>query len=351
MERPHSLSLFSQAPLSWTKLGFSMFVFLVLPGAVAYAGFFSFFSDIFVKANTQEKTINSQNIALLAGVAASDLAPKQSVSDVNTVGGSAILPDAGPGGGLADVPDGTDNHGEISIYVVREGDSFSSIANMFDVSVNTIIWANNMSRGQKLKIGETLVILPITGIQHTIKRGDTLDNIAKKYGSNVEEILSFNGIEEGALQLGELLIIPDGEIVAVQPTTRPASSKLGGTITASAGYYRAPVVNYRRTQGLHGHNGVDLGAYLGAPILVAANGEVMIARSGCVSRGCNGGYGNYVVVKHGNGTQTLYAHLLSVTVSVGDVLAQGQQLGTLGNSGRSTGPHLHFEIRGARNPF
>lgn len=329
-----------------------MFIFLVLPGAVAYAGFFSFFNDIFVKANTQEKTINSQNIALLASVAGSDLAAKQSANDVNTVGDSAILPDAGPVGGLADVPDGTDNHGEISIYVVREGDSFSSIADMFDVSVNTIIWANNMSRGQKLTIGETLVILPITGIQHTVKKGDTLASIAKKYGSNVEEILSFNGIEEGALPIGEILIIPDGEIVAVQPTTRPASSKLGGTIAVtSSGYYRAPVANYRRTQGIHGHNGVDLGAYLGAPILSAAGGEVIIARSGCVSRGCNGGYGNYVVVKHSNGTQTLYAHLLSVTVSVGDVLMQGQQLGTLGNTGRSTGPHLHFEIRGAKNPF
>lgn len=349
MKRLHSLS---QTPLSWTKLGFSMFIFLVLPGAVAYAGFFSFFSDIFVKANTQEKTINSQNIALLAGVAGSDLGTKQPINDVNTVGGGAILPDAGPVGGLADVSDGTDNHGEISIYVVREGDSFSSIANMFDVSVNTIIWANNMSRGQKLTIGETLVILPVTGIQHTVKKGDTLASLAKKYSSDVDEILSFNGIEDGALAVGDTLIIPDGEIVAVQPTTRPASSKLGGTITITAdGYYRAPLVNYRKTQGVHGHNGVDLGAYLGAPILSAAGGQVIIARSGCQSRGCNGGYGNYVVVKHSNGTQTLYAHLLSVTVSVGDVLMQGQQVGTLGNSGRSTGPHLHFEIRGARNPF
>ncbi len=329
-----------------------MLLFLILPGAVAYAGFFSFFSDIFVKANTQEKIINSQNIALLAGVAGSDLAQKQSVNDVNTVGGSAILPDAGPGGGLADVPDGMNNHGEISIYVVREGDSLSSIASMFDVSVNTIIWANNMSRGQKLTIGETLVILPVTGIQHTVKKGDTLASLAKKYGSDVEEILSFNGIEEGALMIGNTLIIPDGEIVAVQPTTRPASTKLGGTIlTAGAGYYKSPVASYRKTQGIHGHNGVDLGAYLGAPILAAAGGEVIIARSGCVSRGCNGGYGNYVVVKHGNGTQTLYAHLLTVTVSVGDVLVQGQQLGTMGNTGRSTGTHLHFEIRGAKNPF
>lgn len=329
-----------------------MFVFLVLPGAVAYAGFFSFLNDIFVKVNTQEKTINSQNMALLASVAGSNYGLKESISEVNTVGGSAILPDSGPVGGLADVSDGTDNYGEISIYVVHEGDSLSSIAKMFDISVNTIVWANNMSRGQILKIGETLVILPVTGIQHTIKKGDTLSNLAKKYGSDVDEILSFNGIEEGALVVGEVLIIPDGEMVAVQPTTRPASSKLGGTtVTVASGYYRAPLANYRRTQGVHGHNGVDLGAHLGAPILSAASGDVIIARSGCVSRGCNGGYGNYVVVKHDNGTQTLYAHLLSVTVSVGDRLVQGQQLGTLGNTGRSTGPHLHFEIRGARNPF
>jgi murein DD-endopeptidase MepM/ murein hydrolase activator NlpD len=87
--------------------------------------------------------------------------------------------------------------------------------------------------------------------------------------------------------------------------------------------------------------------YLGAPIFAAATGDVVVARQG----GYNGGYGNYVVIQHGNGTQTLYGHMQSVSVSPGDHVVQGQTIGYLGNTGRSTGPHLHFEVRGARNPF
>jgi murein DD-endopeptidase MepM/ murein hydrolase activator NlpD len=345
-KRPQS---FSHSALSLKKLIFLLAISLALPGAVAYAGFFSsLFDDIFTKANTEEKPITSQNMNLLASVAGAMPGQKEDIHDANTVDGSALLPDAGPLGGLAGVEESETEHGQISIYVVREGDSLSSIAKMFGVSVNTIIWANNMTRGQKLTIGETLVILPVTGVQYTIKKGDTLGSIAKKYGSDADEILSFNGIADGGLVVGDTIIIPDGEIVAVQPVTRPASSKLSGkTSTVYDNYYQAPLTGYRRTQGVHGHNGVDLASYMGAPVLSAAGGEVIVARQS----GYNGGYGKYVVVRHSNGTQTLYAHLLSVTVSPGDVLMRGQQVGTLGNTGRSTGPHLHFEIRGAKNPF
>jgi LysM repeat protein len=346
MNRSHS---FSQQKLSLKKLLFYMFSFLVLPGAIAYAGFFSFFSDIFTKVNTEEKPINSQNISLLAAVGGPDLAAKEKSDDVNTVGSSALLPDAGPEGGLADVSGSDFDHGQISIYVVHDGDSFTSIAHMFDVSVNTILWANNMPRGAKLTVGQTLIILPVSGIQYVVKKGDTIESIAKKYKGDPDEIRAYNALIEGdILDIGSELIIPDGEMPTVAPAVRPASSKVRNVSGPNySGYYAAPLAGYRRTQGLHGYNGVDLGSYVGAPITAAAAGDVIIARKS----GYNGGYGNYVVIQHGNGTQTLYAHMLSTGVSAGQRVVQGQIVGYLGNTGKSTGPHLHFEVRGARNPF
>jgi murein DD-endopeptidase MepM/ murein hydrolase activator NlpD len=108
-----------------------------------------------------------------------------------------------------------------------------------------------------------------------------------------------------------------------------------------------PVASGIRTQGIHGHNGVDLASSVGTPIYAAATGNVIISRVG----GWNGGYGNYIVISHSNGTQTLYGHLNSISVNSGDNVVKGQFIGTMGNTGKSTGPHLHFEIRGARNPF
>jgi murein DD-endopeptidase MepM/ murein hydrolase activator NlpD len=102
-----------------------------------------------------------------------------------------------------------------------------------------------------------------------------------------------------------------------------------------------------RTQGIHGYNGVDLAAGVGTPILAAAGGEVIVAKGS----GWNGGYGNYVVIKHPNGTQTLYAHMSSTAISSGAQVSGGEVIGYVGNTGRSTGSHLHFEVRGAKNPF
>ncbi len=327
-----------------------MLILLVLPAAVAYAGFFSLFGDIFSKISTVEKPITSQNIALLSAASASDLSKQESGSDVNTVDGSALLPDAGPEGASADLSDQDFDHGQISIYSVHAGDSLASIAKMFNVSVNTILWANNMQKGAKLAVGDTLVILPVSGVEYTVKKGDTIENIAKKYKGDPIEVRSYNSLADNEQPtLGAVVIIPDGEMPAALPTkTKPANSKLRGANGPTYdGYYRAPLATYRKTQGLHGYNGIDLVEYLGAPVFSAAAGDVVIARVG----GYNGGYGNYVVIQHGNGTQTLYGHLQSVAVSPGDHVIGGQTIGYLGNTGRSTGAHLHFEVRGARNPF
>ena len=188
-------------------------------------------------------------------------------------------------------------------------------------------------------------------LQHTVRKGESLYSISKKYKGDVDEIFSYNGIsEDGPLALGSVVIVPNGEIATIVAKPKAATSKLRGTSAPSYdGYYRAPMANYRRTQGLHGYNGVDLVSRdgSGAYVMAAAAGTVIITRQG----GYNGGYGNYIVIKHDNGTQTLYAHLKSNAVTAGQQVAQGQLIGYEGNTGKSTGTHLHFEIRGAKNPF
>ncbi|KND48551.1 MAG: putative membrane bound lytic murein transglycosylase B [Parcubacteria bacterium C7867-005] len=260
------------------------------------------------------------------------------------VDGSALSYEGDQGEAFADA--GKSGGGQISVYIVRKGDSLPIIAKMFGVSTNTIVWANDL-RGTKIVEGQELVILPISGVRHTVKKGDTLKSIASKYKADMEDILAFNDVTlDSKLSIGDIIIVPDGEITyssGSSTSVRPSSSSL----PAYSGYYMRPISGGRKSQGIHGHNGVDLVAPLGSPVYAAADGKVIVARIG----GYNGGYGSYVVVSHGNGTQTLYAHLSSVSVAVGQSVDQGQVIGGLGNSGKSTGAHLHFEVRGAKNPF
>ncbi len=285
-------------------------------------------------------------MTLLAPAIHTDPNPAKGGGDITIVGGTALLPDAGPSGTIADIED---VHGtQISTYVVRRGDTISSIAKMFTVSINTVLWANDLKRGAVLKEGDTLVILPVSGIQYTVVKGDTLAGVAKKYKGDIEEIVSYNGLSENAaLAVGDVIVIPNGEIASVVSTTGGAS-RVKVNLPSYGGYYAYPLAGAgHKTQGVHGYNGVDIGAPTGTPIYAAAAGDVIIGRD----YGWNGGYGKYIVIKHGNGTQTLYAHMNQVIAFAGQTVVQGQLIGYVGNTGRSTGPHLHFEVRGAKNPF
>lgn len=320
-----------------------LLVILLLPISVYAGPVGTFFSSLFKGSEVGNllSNTNIQNMTLLVA----HIAPTgDRFSRTPIVENNALVPDAGPLGVDPESIIHKPTSDQISIYVVREGDTLSQIAEMFNVTVNTIKWGNNLS-SNTLKEGQTLVILPISGVKHTVVKGDTLASVAKKYKGDIDEIVAYNNLQKGdALATGSVIIVPDGEVSVSSSVVRPIGSS---GLKEYSGYYMRPIVGGKKTQGIHGYNGVDLAAPIGTPILAAANGEVIISRSG----GWNGGYGNYIVIRHGNGTQTLYAHNSRNIVSVGDSVHQGEVIGTIGTTGKSTGPHVHFEIRGAKNPF
>jgi LysM repeat protein len=322
---------------------------IILPLSV-HAGFFDAFFDT-VSAKSPElvaydNTDSAQHVPLLRAVLHTESNPAQGGGDILVEDG-ALIPSGDGAVGEERVNTRTAN-GEISVYVVRDADTLSQIAEMYDVSAKTILWANDISNPSKIRPGDTLVILPITGVRHVVKSGDTLATIAKKYSGDADEILSYNQLASThQLTIGETIIIPDGTIV--QPPSSVSPSRTSGSVAVGGGSsgFVNPVLGAVRSQGIHGYNGVDLAAPAGTSVRAAQGGEVIVARTS----GWNGGYGLYIVIKHPNGTQTLYAHLSSIAVVPGSIVASGQTIGAVGNTGRSTGNHLHFEVRGARNPF
>lgn len=329
----------------------------------------NFLSDVLQKSASysyaSDTSFNSQNFPLLAAAKNIDPNPSVGGGDIVLVHGEALVPTDNPLGGDADTVSRPSNS-QISVYIVREGDTLSSVAAMFKVTQNTIIGANDIKNGV-IHPGQELIILPITGVQHVVIKDETIASLAKKFKSDPTDIVTYNNLsEDKVLVVGQTIIIPNGELVAVAPTQSTISktklkSKIAKTSKAFKGaplrdaggpeyanYYVWPVGGGIITQSLHGYNGVDIGAPTGSDIYASAGGTVIIAK---FNGGWNGGYGNYIVVSHDNGTQTLYSHASRVLVSAGDSVTQGQLIGKVGRTGEATGPHLHFEVRGATNPF
>lgn len=353
-------------------LAFSILSGTLFTPARVEADFLSFLlgtsSPVFAQSVPESATPsnNSQNIALLeANVSSalvfqnkSDLGSEKEISPESSIGivsDSALLSRVGPMG----VSNGKEivesSLEDVSIYVVRKGDSLSEVALMFEVSVNTILWANDLKKGDKIKEGDVLFILPVSGVKHTVTKGQTLISIAQKYKADIMDVASFNGISINAvLAIGDELMIPDGEISVDGPVnTNPKTPvKTIQTPTKNiAGYFINPVPSSIKTQGLHGKNAVDLAAPIGTPIYAAASGTVLLARMGW-----NGAYGNMIIIEHSNGTKTLYSHLFKLNTTMGRNVVQGEVIGYVGNSGRvraakgGSGAHLHFEVYGAKNP-
>lgn len=306
------------------------------------------FASPFLTGTSSENLVSS----VLQANSNSDTHPVVADSS-KLIAGQALMNDRRPS--LEHTPEETGEiaSDQISVYVVREGDTLSTIAKMFDVTENTIRWANDMNAKSVLQKDDQLIILPISGIKYTVKKGDSVQSIAKSFGSDKDEILSYNNLASvDELKSGIEIIIPNGEITTAVASTNTKPSKDTKTIgksgtKSSSGYFMRPIVGGVRTQGIHGHNGIDLASSLNTAILAAATGKVIIAKQG----GWNGGYGNYVVISHPNGMQTLYAHMNSTAVSVGQTVTQGSAVGYMGSTGHSSGIHLHFEVRGGVNPF
>ena len=243
-------------------------------------------------------------------------------------------------------PDGHDETG-IGEYIVQQGDTLGSIAQQFNISLNTLLWANNLTSKSVISPGKKLVILPVTGILHIVRKGDTISQVAELYKGKVAEIVALNDLDQGGeIFVGDILIIPDGKKPAVS-----SASPVYVTQTVPNSYFICPVPTpYRITQGLHWYNAIDFSTgKCGSPIYAAAGGQVQ--RTGYDSRA-----GRYVRILHPNGVVTFYGHMSKIAVSAGATVGQGQIIGYIGYSGHTipAGPggcHLHFDVRGAKNPF
>lgn len=230
-------------------------------------------------------------------------------------------------------------------YTVQSGDTVTSIAQKFGISADTIRWQNDLT-GDRIKIGDTLQILPVTGVAHKVSKGDTVYSIAKRYDAEAQAIAdftfnTFSNDETFELAIGQTVIVPDG----VKPTAgEGVAAPRARQITPDAGTVVASGQFVWPTQGVISqyfswyHPGIDI-ANSAMPMDVAADsGRVVYAGWD------NTGYGNMVLIDHGNGFRTRYAHLSQIAVISGQSVTRGSVVGRMGNTGHSTGPHTHFEI-------
>lgn len=240
--------------------------------------------------------------------------------------------------------------GEIQIYFVKDGDTLSSIAQTYGLSTDTLVWENELQPKAPLKPGQQLRILPVDGVRHKVQRGETIYSIAKKYGlddSEAQRIVDypfneFKNYETFELTIGETIMVPGGTMPTPAAIPRAAiASRLtpdAGAVTAS-GNFVWPAAG-RITQGYSFyHKAFDIANHDGGPILAADSGVVIAAGWDPT------GYGNKIMIDHGNGYVTLYGHLSLLQVQIGQRVSRGNVIGQMGSTGHSTGTHCHFEIR------
>jgi len=225
---------------------------------------------------------------------------------------------------------------EITKYMVESGDTLDKIAQKFGISQDTIRWANNL-QGSTIQPGKELIILPVSGVLHVVRKNDTLSEIASWYRADMKDIMMFNDLAlTERIVVGDLLIIPN----VVKPTALPHNR------LAFQGLYPPTGRPYIITQGFHHYNAIDFGAPCGAPVYAAETGTVQRVGYGAIG-------GNYIRILHPNGVVTYYGHLApgGILVSPGQSISRGERIGLVGMTGFATGCHVHFEVRGASNPF
>ncbi len=244
---------------------------------------------------------------------------------------------------------------EIQAYEVQSGDTVLGIAEKFGLYPETVQWSNPELEANPdlLRIGDKLRILPLNGAIHTVSPGDTLSSLASKYKVSIEDITGYTANNIGdaseALVVGAEIVVPGGSKPYVSRQVAAYSGPIPTSAYKGSGAFTWPVSGSISQRHWSGHRAIDIGSWNGSPIKASDSGYVVAAGGGW-----NGGYGNYVLIDHGNGFTTLYAHLSGIFVRTGENVSRGEQIGSAGNTGNSTGPHLHFEVRYQgvpQNPF
>lgn len=248
-------------------------------------------------------------------------------------------------------------HHEFETYTVERGDTPGLIAEQFGIAVETLLGGNARLSQETtlLQPGDELIILPIDAVLHEVQPGDTLESLSEEYGIPVEDIIAYtdNNLEFPFRLYPETFIMVPGakrEVVIWQP---PALSSSGGSgpggniqpLIVGTGSFQYPVNNRNFTQFYwYGHPAIDIALAEGNLVTAADTGTVTYAGWS------TWGYGNLIVINHGNGFDTIYAHLSGINVVPGQIVYKGNVIGYTGNTGNSSGPHIHFEIRVGGNP-
>ncbi len=227
-------------------------------------------------------------------------------------------------------------------YNIQSGDTLSTIAQKFNVSVDTIKWANDI-KSDSLTVGDALKIPPVTGLVIKVNEGETIYSIAKKYKTDAQKIVNFpfndfTDLNTFALNVGQPLIVPDGVMPDAAPIAPPSFST-SPLAAGGSGQFAWPTVGIITQYPIWYHMAFDIANPSNPPVTAAGDGTVILVEY------LTYGYGRHVIIDHGGGLSTLYGHMVEIYVKNGDHVSRGQVIGKMGSTGRSTGTHLHFEVR------
>lgn len=228
---------------------------------------------------------------------------------------------------------------QVHSHTVRLGETLSDIARAYNIDVDTIIAANNIPDPNRIRSGDKLSVPNVKGVLHEVKRGESLWNIASLYEVSMDEIVAANSLNNpNSLQVGQQLIVPGAQALVSLRKSEALVSASGQLLRNFSWPATGRISSRFGPRWGRMHNGLDLAINTGTPVRAAAAGRVTFS-------GDNGGYGLLIKIDHGNGIETRYAHNSRLVARVGQRVARGDLIAYSGNTGNSTGPHLHFEIR------
>ncbi|MEI7689283.1 MAG: M23 family metallopeptidase [Candidatus Nomurabacteria bacterium] len=376
-----NISLFTK---SYIIKASSFFIVLYLIAGMPTQANAGFFNDLVASVlGTKAQAVdistdpvsNSQNIPLSETSIDPDMKNTVAEANVSIIDDDALNPENIQ-------PTDTDSNSYISsvdkiiTYTVEKGDTIGTVADKFGISKNTILYANTNIKNNTLKVGTVLTILPVDGVSYTVKKGDTIASIAKTHKADANDIAQYNDITDKNLMIGDKIIVPGGvvekkaevvkpvtpkvekeETIVNTPTqtetkvdkTQASIDQMSGGNGITGGYiWPFPKGTGRVSQRLHDDNAYDFAAPKGTPIYAIQDGKVLIADGS----GYNGGYGLYVVIDFNDGGQAIFGHMSKVAAVAGEEVKQGDVIGYVGSTGRSTGNHVHIGYHGGKpNPY